>query len=71
MTDVHFKASDKVGAHARKSMGIPKEFERRERLPNEALPNVINKMAGDYEPQPMEPVRPGANDHRKYKSRGM
>jgi len=48
-----------------------KSFERRERLPNEALPNIINKMAGNYEPSAMKTVRPGADDHKRYKSKGI
>lgn len=43
----------------------------RERGPNEALPWLINKMEGKHTPQPWPDARPGADDHKQYKSRGV
>lgn len=69
-TNIYFKPSDVVGKHARRSLRS-QNFEPRERHPDEALPPQINKFAGKYEPSDMEPVRPGASDHLKIKSRGL
>lgn len=38
----------------------------------EALPNTYNLLkAPKYKPPPTQSVRPGADDHLKYKSRGI
>jgi hypothetical protein len=68
MKPVVLSASLTLSNHAKKAMGGG--FEKRERLPNEALPNVINKMDGKYVPTPMGSQRVGANDFKTIASRG-
>jgi len=47
-------------------------FEPRQRHPNEALPCTISfRDRGDYVPPSMEPIRAGASDHLKHRSRGI
>ena len=42
------------------------------KLPGTALPNTISfKSLPVYQPERHDPVRPGADDHLRYKSRGF
>lgn len=44
----------------------------RVRAPNEALPNTQSFLdRGDYQPDPPKPVRAGADDHQRFRSRGF
>lgn len=68
---VHISSTMTVGQNLRKQLGLARvRFQPRQRQPNEALPNVINKMSGFYTPPDMTPVRAGASDHLSIKSRG-
>lgn len=47
-----------------------KKYLAKERQANEALPNTFNLFkAPKYKPEPSTTVRPGADDHLKYKSK--
>lgn len=53
----------------RSYMSVP-DWKPREKLPNEATGTQISKMKGVYVPDKPY-VREGANDHFKYKSKGL
>lgn len=46
------------------------QYYARQRDPNEALPQQVNKMAGTYTP-PSWPTRERSQDHQAIKSRGF
>ena len=62
------KPSEKISADQRKSIGCG-PFVVRERDPNEAMPRTI-VYGGTYRTV-LASVRVGADDHLKYKSRGV
>ncbi len=68
------RGPDALSDHMRKSICGSEKFVARQRLPNEATPRQINTFAGEdnaYKPEPAAYVRPGADDHLLFKSRGV
>ena len=58
----------------RKSLGLMDGFVKREREQNEALPRTISWRELeplDVNTLKLDAVRPGADDHKQYKSRGL
>lgn len=65
------QAEKKPTKHALRMLAVKEYgFQPRVRDPNEALPNQVNKMAGEYKPPNMEPSRSGASQHLTIKSKG-
>ena len=55
----------------RRVLGLAGEWERRQKLPNEAEPSTISIWKQPvYKPPQINTPRPGASDHLKVKSRG-
>ena len=55
----------------RRVLGLAGEWERRQKLPNEAEPSTISIWKQPvYKPPQMDTPRSGANDHLQIRSRG-